>query len=156
MENKSKKDFKLKVELVPNSCWYSNLRSLLKPSDWDIVRKDAYARAEGRCMTCGRKVKRLEAHERWLYDEQKAVQKLTDVVALCHSCHECVHLGRTTLMGREKEACSWFMKVNGCSYTDYLHHVGEANKDHARRNLVNEWSLDLTFLQRHLLKSFKV
>ena len=41
---------KLEFELVPEGCWYSNLRSLLKPREWDMVRKDAYARAGGRCM----------------------------------------------------------------------------------------------------------
>lgn len=59
---------KLEFELVPEGCWYSNLRSLLKPREWDMVRKDAYARAGGRCMICGRKTQRLEAHERWEYD----------------------------------------------------------------------------------------
>ena len=62
---------KLEFELVPEGCWYSNLRSLLKPREWDMVRKDAYARAGGRCMICGRKTQRLEAHERWEYDEEQ-------------------------------------------------------------------------------------
>ena len=71
-------DFKLKFELVPDGCWYSNLRSILKPKAWDILRKDAYARAGGKCMVCGRKATRLEAHERWSYDEENKVQKLED------------------------------------------------------------------------------
>ena len=62
-------EYKLNFELVPDSCWYSNLRSILTPAQWDVVRKDAYARAEGRCMICGCPAKRLEAHERWEYDE---------------------------------------------------------------------------------------
>ena len=40
----AKTNLKLDFELVPDGCWYSNLRSILKPAQWDIVRKEAYAR----------------------------------------------------------------------------------------------------------------
>lgn len=139
---------KLEFEMVPDSCWYSNLRSILSPKQWDVVRKDAYARAEGKCMICGVRSTRLEAHEHWEYDERNAVQRLTDVVAVCRSCHEVIHIGRTQLMGREREAEEHFMKVNGCSYADYRKALGEANEAHRRRNLIPEWKLDLGWLQR--------
>ena len=77
------KKYKRDFEMVPEECWFSNLRSVLKPADWDIVRRDAYKRAGGRCCICGRTGERLEAHERWSYDEEKALQKLETVVALC-------------------------------------------------------------------------
>lgn len=140
--------YKLDFELVPDSCWYSNLRSILKPAAWDVVRKDAYARANGRCMICGRPVKRLEAHEKWAYDEKKHVQKLVDVVAVCHSCHTVIHIGRTQLTGKEDEAIEHFLKVNGCSYADYRKALGAANEKHLRLNKVAEWSLDLSWLKR--------
>ena len=41
---------KLNFELVPDSCWYSNLRSILSPAQWDVVRKEAYSRSGGECM----------------------------------------------------------------------------------------------------------
>ncbi len=138
---------KLNFELVPDSCWYSNLRSLLPPGGWDIIRKKAYARAGGRCMICGAKTARLEAHEQWEYDEDNAVQKLAGVVAVCRACHEVIHIGRTQLMGREREAADHFMKVNGCSYADYRKALGEANEAHRRRNKVGEWKLDLSVLK---------
>lgn len=141
---------KLNFELVPDSCWYSNLRSILSPAQWDIVRKDAYARAGGKCMICGAPSKRLEAHERWEYDEGNAVQKLVDVVAVCHSCHEVIHIGRTSLLGGEERAAEHFMKVNGCNYAEYRKALGKANEDHRRRNLVPEWKLDLSYLKKFL------
>lgn len=141
---------KLGFELVPDSCWYSNLRSILTPAQWDVVRKDAYARARGRCMICGAECARPEAHERWEYDEKNAVQRLADVVAVCRSCHEVIHIGRTQLMGREREAEEHFRKVNGCSYAEYRKALGEANETHRRRNRIPEWKLDLTLLQRFL------
>ncbi len=139
-------DYKLQFELVPDSCWYSNLRYFLTPLQWDRVRRDAYARAGGKCMICNRPVTRLEAHERWAYDEQNKVQSLTDVVAICHSCHAVIHIGRTQLMGQEREACDWFCKVNRCTYADYRAALGRANEEHRRRNRVGEWQLNFQWL----------
>ena len=127
-------EYKLNFELVPDGCWYSNLRTTLKPKMWDIVRRDAYARANGKCMICGRPTNRLEAHERWSYDEKNGIQKLEDVIAICHACHSVIHIGRTQLMGDEEKAIAHFMKVNKCSYADYRKALGEANEIHRRRN----------------------
>ena len=137
--------YKLNFELIPDSCWFSNLRSELTKSQWDMVRFDAYRRAGGKCRVCGRAV-RLEAHEVWKFDETTQTQVLTDVTALCHDCHSVVHIGRTQLMGDEERACKWFMQVNGCTYADYRAALGEANEAHIRRNRVGEWKLDLTWL----------
>ncbi len=139
---------KLGFEMVPDSCWYSNLRSILLPAQWNAVRRDAYARAKGKCMICGAPTARLEAHERWSYDEANCVQKLETVDAVCKSCHEVIHIGRTSLLGNEEMACAHFMKVNGCGYADYRKALGEANAEHRRRNAVAEWKLDLTWLKR--------
>ncbi len=141
---------KLNFELVPDSCWYSNLRSILPPEGWDAVRKRAYARAGGRCSICGVQTNRLEAHEQWSYDEENAVQKLERVIAVCRPCHEVIHIGRTQLQGREREASEHFMKVNGCSYAEYRKALGEANEAHRRRNLIPEWRLDISRLTEFL------
>lgn len=101
-------------------------------------------------MICGALSKRLEAHERWEYDEDNAVQKLAGVIAVCRSCHEVIHIGRTQLTGGEERACAHFMKVNGCTYSDYRKALGEANVAHARRNKIPEWKLDLTWLKRFI------
>lgn len=141
-------DLKLNFEMVPDSCWYSNLRSILSPEQWNAVRRDAYARANGRCMICGAPSSRLEAHEQWSYDEENCVQRLKTVVAVCRSCHEVIHIGRTSLSGNGKAAEEHFMKVNGCSYADYRKALGEANAAHIRRNKVSEWKLDIGWLKR--------
>lgn len=141
------KTYKLDFELVPEECWYSNLRSVLKPSDWDKVRFDAYARAGGKCMVCGRWTKRLEAHEKWSYDEENALQKLEDVVALCHACHEVKHISRTQLVGRGTEAMEHFMRVNGVSQMEYHEALQKANEEYLRRNKVEGWVTDISWLQ---------
>ncbi len=139
----------LQFEMVPDGCWYSNLRTVLRPEAWDVVRRDAYARAEGRCMICGAKTARLEAHERWSYDISTKIQKLEEVVAICKPCHSVIHIGRTSLMGDEKAASEHYMKVNGATYAEYRHALGEANRLHAERNRVDEWLLDLRWLSRY-------
>ena len=137
--------FKLNFELVPDSCWYSNLRSELPKEVWDKIRKNAYARAGGRCMICGAPTSRLEAHEQWEYDDEKGVQRLKNVVAVCRPCHEVIHIGRTQLMGREREASEHFMKVNGCTYAEYRAALGKANEIHRERSR-REWKLDVSAL----------
>lgn len=141
-------NFKLMPSPVPDSCWYSNLRTCLPPKVWDKIRKDAYARAEGKCMICGRAVKRLEAHEDWAYDEENCVQILTGVVALCHDCHSVIHIGRTQLLGNEDRAIKHFCKVNNCTYADYRRALAIANEKHQRLNKVPEWKLDVSIITK--------
>jgi 5-methylcytosine-specific restriction endonuclease McrA len=142
--------YKLNFELVPDSCWYSNLRSILSKKQWDFLRQDARERAQGKCMICGKKTDKLDAHERWSYNEEKCVQKLEDIVAVCKDCHSVIHIGYTQLKGDERRAEDHFMKVNKCSYAEYRKALGIANEDHIRRNKVLEWKLDLTFLKRYI------
>jgi hypothetical protein len=144
------KKFKLKFELVPDGCWYSNLRTILSKKQWDFIRQDAKERSGGTCAICGRKPKRLEAHERWSYDEENCVQKLEDVVSLCPACHKTVHIGRSQLMGDGEFCENWFMKVNNCSYAEMRAELGKANEEHVRRNKISEWRLDLTYLKRYI------
>ena len=140
---------KLNFELVPDSCWYSNLRSNLPKEVWDKIRKKAYARAGGKCMICGAPTARLEAHEQWEYDDKNGVQKLANIVAVCKACHEVIHIGRTQLMGREREASEHFMKVNGCTYAEYRKALGEANEVHRERSK-REWQLDVSELPKFM------
>ena len=140
---------KLVFELVPESCWCSNLRSQLPKEAWDVIRKRAYARAGGRCMICGAPTSRLEAHERWAYDDRTHIQSLKDIVAVCRSCHEVIHIGRTQLVGREREAIAHYTKVNGCTYADYRKALGEATALHRERSR-HEWQLDIGRLKEFL------
>lgn len=141
---------KLEFEMVPDSCWYSNLRSILSKKQWDYIKADAKKRANGKCMICGKKTDRLEAHERWSYNEKTQTQKLEDIVAVCSDCHSVIHIGRTQLKGNEERAEEHYMKVNNCSYAEYRKNLGKANELHRRLNLVPEWKLDLTYLKRYI------
>ena len=61
-----------------------------------------------------------------------------------------MHIGYAQLNGNEEAACKHFMRVNKCTYADYRRALGKANEDHARRNRVDEWALDLTWLKEFL------
>ncbi len=143
--------FILNFELVPDSCWYSNLRSLLSKAQWEFIKKDARERANGRCMICGRKSTRLETHEQWVYDENTNTQILSDVKAICPDCHRVIHFGLTSLRFDDtKRYENHFIKVNNCTYSDFKAQLNKANIDHQRRNLVDEWKLDLQYLKRYI------
>ncbi|MBQ7879337.1 MAG: HNH endonuclease [Clostridia bacterium] len=142
-------NWKLTFELVPEECWGGNLRSILSPAQWDIIRKDAYRRAGFRCNICGAKG-RLEAHEIWSYDEKQALQKLTDVVALCKSCHEVKHISRTQLMGRGADAMEHFMRVNDCSQMEFHAELQRANAEYIKRNKIENWTTDMSWLTERL------
>lgn len=71
---------KLTIELVPKTCWYSNLRTQIRTTDWDRISKET--RAAGVCGICGASDVRLSCHERWEYDDEHGVQRLLGFVAL--------------------------------------------------------------------------
>jgi hypothetical protein len=76
------------VDLIPDSCWFTNVRSCVNQRDWDRLRRMVYRRAKDRCEVCGAGRdpdvdKWLEAHERWEYDEATRTQRLRRIVCLC-------------------------------------------------------------------------
>lgn len=141
--------YKLQIELVPDGCWGFNLRSILSKEQWDFLKADAKERADGKCAICGKKTNRLDAHERWVYDQKNGIAKLKDIIAVCKDCHSVIHINFTSIKGNFEGAEDHFMKVNNCSYAEYKKALGEANERHKQLNLVDEWKLDLSYLKRY-------
>lgn len=141
---------KLNFELVPDGCWYSNLRSILSKPQWDYIKADAKARADGKCVICGKKTDKLDAHEKWSYNVKTQTQKLEDVIAVCKDCHAVIHIGRTSLKGNVERAEDRYMKINGVSYAEMKKDLSIANEIHKERNKVGEWKLDLTWLKKFI------
>src|SRR5690242_6509626 len=44
--------FSLTIELVPQPCWYSNMRKAVTRSTWDTLRRQVYAQYHHRCGIC--------------------------------------------------------------------------------------------------------
>ena len=122
---------KLTIELVPETCWYSNLREQIKSTDWKRI--SAETRSAGMCAVCGVSGVRLACHERWEYDDQRGIQRLRGFVALCDSCHAVKHIGHTGVVavraGRPElleDAIGHFMRVNRVDLEAFNAHKTEA------------------------------
>ena len=139
------------IDLVPSTCWFSNVRSCIHPKDWDRVRNHIYERTHYTCECCGINTKedtingQLEAHERWNYDEENKIQKLMRIVSLCHQCHQSTHMGLAGVLGKRNEAETHLKKV--CIFTDeqVKLHRDEAFALWRKRN-ESEWKLDISLI----------
>jgi hypothetical protein len=115
---------KLTIELVPTSCWYSNMRTLVPRKVWDSIRKETYTHYNHACGICGSTQGRLNCHEIWVYDDDQHMQSLDGFIALCDLCHHCKHLGFAGILASRGQldmqvVIDHYCKVNGCSLTDF-------------------------------------
>ena len=142
---------KLTIELVPRGQWGANLRSELKRSEWDKLRKECYALAGYKCEVCGGKGSRhpVEAHEIWSYDETTKTQHLRGLIALCPRCHEVKHIGRANATGNGLRAVQQLMEVNGWSESDAQYYIEAAFEAWMRRSNEN-WTLDISWVKDKL------
>jgi hypothetical protein len=138
---------RLRLDLIPDSAWFSNLRTELEPAEWDHIRKTVYRQAGHRCQICGGKgsTHPVEAHERWLFDEQREIQLLSRIVALCPLCHLCSHFGLARVSDREVEARAWIRKINGWDEAKLEAHLVDSFAAWKRRSRIR-WALDARFL----------
>lgn len=143
---------KLTIELIPTTTWKINLRSLLKPKDWDFLRKESYALANNVCEICGgvgyfgKGNKKLECHERWSFDDVNKIQKLEGLMALCPVCHMCKHIGFHFMQGKEEMIKQHLQRINHMSYSKVCQYISQEFQIHSERSKY-EWTLDLSWLQ---------
>ena len=132
------------VDLIPQSCWFTNVRSCVAPADWHRLRKMVYRRAGQQCEICGSKV-RLEAHERWAFDNATGTQRLVRLICLCRACHAATHFGLAQLQGRGEQARAHLMTVNSWTASQADDHIGAAFMLWRHRSRF-AWELDLSIL----------
>jgi hypothetical protein len=138
------------VDLIPKSCWFSNVRTCIADKDWERLRRLVVNRAGHRCEACGqgenRDVKRwLEAHERWEYEDTTQVQRLKRIVCLCTDCHTTTHFGLARIKGLDGQARAHLRSVTGMSERDTADHIDAAFAVWIDRS-AREWTLDLSIL----------
>jgi len=144
---------KLNIELVPQTTWCVNLRSLLRKKDWDFLRRRQYQLAGHVCEICGDTSRNqgcsydLECHEQWHYDDETHRQVLVGLVGLCKHCHEVIHFGQTELRGRGQQAIQHLLKVNHCSYEDALDLIKDAQRKWIERSS-HLWEVDVSWLEK--------
>jgi len=131
MTVENNQSLKLEIELVPQTCFYSNVRKVVSDSKWDNIRKKAYREAGYRCSICGAD-EQLHCHEIWSYDDENHIQHLEGFQALCENCHMIKHTGFSmhTEKGKEifdqDELIEHFCDINECSRDDFFKHKEEA------------------------------
>ena len=141
---------RLTVELVPSTCWYTNVRSNVSKAVWDRLRRRVAAEAGRRCEVCGGRGRRwpVECHEVWHYDDETKVQRLEGLVALCPACHEVKHAGLASKRGRLPAVVEHLAVVNGWSVADAELYLEVAFEQWAARSR-HRWALDISALQTH-------
>lgn len=142
----------LTIELIPSTSWFSNLRSLLEKEEWDKIRKGCYKKAAYKCEICGGKgpIHPVECHETWDYDEEKKIQKLVGLIALCPSCHQTKHYGLAMINGKEQSVKKHLMKINSLTEKEVDEYIKLVFEEWKRRNKI-QWTLDVSILDTYKL-----
>lgn len=138
------------VDMIPRTCWFTNVRTCVSERDWERLRRMIVRRAGHRCEACGtgedRDARRwLEAHERWSYDDRTDTQTLRRLICLCSPCHLVTHLGYANVTGRADEALTHLREVTGMSDQQVNRHVKDAGRLWTERS-ARHWRLDLRML----------
>lgn len=139
----------LLVELVPSSCWFSNVRNHVSQETWNVVKQHTFRKAGYRCEICGGVGAKhpVECHEVWNYEDTKHIQALQGTIALCPECHEVKHIGLAEMNNRLPIAKQWLGQINGWSKAEVDKHV-EGSFAIWKQRCGYDWSLDIDWLNR--------
>ena len=147
-------DYKLTIELVPRTAWYTNVRSNVSKDEWDRLRKKSYALANNVCEICGDTGKsqgykhNVECHEIWDYDDANKAQTLTGLISLCPYCHKCKHPGLAQINNELSIVVNQLMKVNNISKDDAEKLIDDAFTIWRERSK-HEWKLDISYIENY-------
>lgn len=139
-------DLKLKMEMVPETSWYNNLRSRISKKDWNVLRNDMLNKYNNKCGICGQGG-RLDLHEVWHYDDENHIQRLDDLIILCKTCHFVKHMKLSSeLIKKGKLTFSrlieHFKRVNDCDIYMFDEHFSKTLEKYMERSKHN-WHIDL-------------
>lgn len=143
---------KLTIELVPKTSWYSNVRSNVTKSEWDVIRNKSYEYANHVCEICGdvgtnQGVNhKVECHEIWDYNDETNEQTLEGLISLCPYCHKTKHVGLAQINGELDIVIKQLMKVNDMSYDDVISYISESFNIWSKRSAF-DWKLNINYLE---------
>lgn len=140
----------LRVELVPEPCWYANMRKVMPKKAWDALRTQVYADYGNKCAICGARRgpgSWLHCHEQWTYDDARHIQILRGFIALCEWCHHVKHIGLASILASQgkldyEQVVRHFCAVNACDRDVFDRHVAQAFNQWASRSRFI-WTTDL-------------
>jgi hypothetical protein len=139
----------LTIELVPQTCWFSNVRSEVSKADWEVLKQATFRKAGYQCEVCGGRGASwpVECHEIWYYDDAEHLQTLVGLTALCPSCHEVKHRGFANVKGRGDIADRHLAQVNGWTKQLTKQYVEDQFQVWLKRSR-HEWKLDISWLNQ--------
>lgn len=144
-------DPKLTIELVPKTCWFTNVRDTVTEKTWKELCKKVDEAAGGNCEICGsdNDGKILECHEVWDYNDETKEQTLVVLIGLCQTCHDVKHYsGRAVRFNRTASADAKLCEVNEWSEEDIENHIKNQQTVFAERS-DHHWDLDLSKLEEY-------
>lgn len=153
-------NYKLTIDLVPKSAWYSNVRSMVDREKWDKIRNISYRLANHKCEICGDTGKNqgfnhdVECHEIWEYvnpdvSKRSGSQNLISLISLCPLCHKCKHYGLAQMRGEEELIREHLMKVNGITQNQLDRYIDAEFEAWVNRNYF-KWHTDISYVDKFL------
>ena len=148
-------NYKLTIELVPQTSWYTNVRSNVSKEEWDTIRKKCYTLANHQCEICGDTGKNqgykhnVECHEIWDYNELTRTQKLTGVIALCPLCHKCKHPGLAQINKELHIVINQLMKINDLTENEAKMFIASAFATWSERSS-HDWTLNIDYINDYI------
>lgn len=138
---------RLFIDLVPRTSWAHNLSKQLSSSDWNKIRKMVYASSNNVCEICGcvGTNGRIDAHERWHYDEINKIQTLIKISSLCPNCHMASHMGFVRVQKKEHIAMAHLAWINLWTEQECEEHALQSFQTWAKRSQY-EWKTDVSLL----------
>lgn len=147
---------RLEFELVPSTCWWSNVRSQVTKAQWEVCKAFVKERSGSQCEICGGVGKKwpVECHEIWDYDDDAQVQTLVGLIALCPDCHAAKHIGRTLEVYTQREQERIFEHVQRVNNWDRMTTTKAIAYAFAIWSIRSDWqwSLDVSYLKNVGLK----
>lgn len=142
---------RLTIELVPATCWGSNVREVVSRRQWEVIGAAVRDASGERCEICGGRGQRhpVDCHEVWFYDDIARRQRLVRMCALCPACHGVKHLGRSRQLGFGGDAARHLQEVNGWDAELTAQYIAEAFALWRERSR-HEWTQDLSSLADYL------
>lgn len=144
---------KLTIELIPKTCWFSSVRTMVSIKEWNKLRFASYELANNKCEICGDNglnqgyKHRVECHEVWEYNDETHTQKLIRLISLCVRCHQVKHIGRANAMGKQADVFKQLEDVNGWDHKQVVTHVAESFELYKERSKY-QWALDISVLKK--------
>ena len=137
------KNYKLTLDLIPAKSWTQNVRGMISPANWELIRQKCFSRAGFHCEICG-SINKLQLHEIFDYNVETSVQTLTAFITLCYDCHMVKHFGMSNVLGRSYLALKHLMIVNKIDTEEASQYIEDSFTLWHLRNLIT-WNVNLNY-----------